>query len=152
MAGILIPGPRVIGARNHAVIDYIHAATNFAAGAMFRRRRNIRASNAAYALGAGVLVNALCTDYPLGVFRVYNFKVHGLMDYGVAAASAAMPELLRLRNKNSAEARFFRAQGGGETVIAAISDYDDRSGAKRTSQRVSKWSEERTRRRLRSIA
>jgi len=54
--------PKVIDARTHSIIDYIHAATNFVAGAMFRKS-NPRASNAAYALGAAVLVNALCTDY-----------------------------------------------------------------------------------------
>ena len=42
--------------------------------------------------GASVLANALMTDYPLGAFRLYSFRVHGALDYGVAAASAAIPE------------------------------------------------------------
>jgi len=130
MAGLIIDDrmPRVISAKTHGVIDYIHAATNFIAGFAFRKR-NRKASNAAFALGAGVLANALMTDYPLGVFRVYSFKVHGLIDYGVAATSAALPELLNLRN-NSAPAQYFYGQGAGETVIAGISDYDDESGSR----------------------
>ncbi len=152
MAGILIDAPRVINARTHSVIDYIHAATNFAAGVVFRKRDNVRASNAAFALGAGVLANALCTDYPLGVFRVYSFKTHGILDYGVAAASAIMPELLRIQD--TPEAGYFRGQGGGETVIAAISDYDDNTGAKRIRHRVPDRARlaRRTRARLRAIA
>jgi hypothetical protein len=120
--------PRVISSKTHAVIDYIHAGTNFIAGALFRKD-NRRASNAAFALGAGVLANALMTDYEFGVFRLYSFKVHGIIDYGVAATSAALPALLGIQD--TGEADYFYAQGGGETVIAGISDYDDNSGATR---------------------
>lgn len=130
MAGIIRKGPKIISARTHAVIDYIHAGTNFFVGAMFWRRRKRAAATGAFALGAGVLVNALMTDYPLGVFRVYPFKVHGLLDYGVAAASGFMPDMLGIRHR-SPEAKFFRAQGVGETGIAAVTDYDDKTGAKR---------------------
>jgi hypothetical protein len=70
------------------------------------------------------------TDYELGVFRKWNFRVHGALDYGVAATSAMLPALLRLE-EDSAEARYFYAQGAGETVIAGISDYEDESGARR---------------------
>jgi hypothetical protein len=41
-----------------------------------------------------------------------------------------LPALLRLE-EDSAEARYFYAQGAGETVIAGISDYEDESGARR---------------------
>jgi len=130
MAGLIIDDrmPRVISAKTHGVIDYIHAATNIIAGFAFRKR-NKKASNAAFALGASVLANALMTDYPLGVFRLYSFKVHGILDYGVAATSTALPEMLRLRN-NSAPAQYFYGQGAGETVIAGISDYDDKTGSR----------------------
>jgi hypothetical protein len=135
MAGLKIDDamPRVISSKTHSVIDYIHAAANFVAGAIFRKS-NPRASNAAFALGASVLANALMTDYELGVFRLYSFKVHGILDYGVAATSAALPALLRIQD--TPEAAYFYAQGGGETVIAGISDYDDNSGARKTLRLV----------------
>jgi hypothetical protein len=134
MAGLKLDDalPRIISSKTHAVIDYIHAGTNFVVAALFRSR-NRRASNAAFALGASVLANALMTDYELGVFRVYSFKVHGILDYGVAAASAAMPALLGIQE--TSEADFFYMQGAGETVIAGISDYDDNSGARRLGER-----------------
>src|SRR4051794_30047041 len=125
--------PRVISSKTHSIIDYVHVATNFLAAALFRRRGNRAASNAALVLGAAVLGNAMMTDYELGVFRLYSFKVHGMLDYGVAAASAAMPVLLGIHD--TPEAAFFYTQGAGESAIAGISDYSDNSGAERPMQR-----------------
>jgi hypothetical protein len=124
--------PAVISAKTHSIIDYIHAGTSIVAGILFQRRGNDRAAYAAYALGAAVLGNALMTDYDLGVFRLYNFKVHGILDYGVAATSAALPTMLGIQD--TPEATYFHAQGAGETVIAGISDYDDESGSERYRQ------------------
>src|SRR5438270_3681222 len=136
MAGLKIDDafPRVISAKTHGVIDYIHAGTNILVGALFSRR-NGRAGAAAYALGGFVLANALMTDYPLGVFRLYSFKVHGILDYGVAATSAALPEMLRLR-RTSAPAQYFYGQGAGETMIAGITNYDDERGSRFDRWRV----------------
>jgi len=119
--------PRMISAQTHSVIDYIHAGTNFLAAALFRRR-NPRAAQAAFGLGISVLANAVMTDYELGVFRLYSFRVHGALDYGVAAASAAMPGLLGF--DGTPEAAYFYGQGAGESLIAGVSDYDDDSGAR----------------------
>lgn len=119
--------PRVIPSKTHAIIDYIHAGTNFVAGAMFLKRENTAAATAAFALGGSVLANALMTDYELGAFRVWSFKVHGMLDYGVAATSAAIPALLG--NDDPAATAYFYGQGAGESVIAGISNYDDNSGS-----------------------
>ena len=120
--------PRLISAQTHSVIDYIHAATNFLAAALFRRR-NPRASQAAFGLGVSVLANALMTDYELGVFRLYSFRVHGALDYGVAATSAALPGILGF--DGTPEAAYFYGQGAGESLIAGVSDYEDDTGAQR---------------------
>jgi hypothetical protein len=135
MAGLKVDDafPRLISSRTHAVIDYIHAGTNFLVAAIFRKS-NRTASNAAFLLGASVLGNALMTDYELGVFRLWSFKTHGILDYGVAATSAAIPALLDI--KDTPEADFFYVQGAGETLIAGVSDYDDDSGATRRGERL----------------
>ncbi|HZR55862.1 MAG TPA: hypothetical protein VFA74_03240 [Terriglobales bacterium] len=127
MAGLFVDNffPRLVSAKTHGIIDYIHASTNFVAAAIFRGTDK-RGSNAALALGVSVLANALMTDYPLGVFRVYSFKTHGILDYGVAAASAAFPTLLGI--KSSSQRKYFHMQGAGETLIAGVSDYSDNSG------------------------
>jgi len=135
MSGLLIDDafPGVISAKTHGIIDYIHAGTNFLFAALFRRT-NKRASGAAFALGVSVLANALMTDYPTGVFRVYSFKVHGALDYGVAASCAAIPKILGI--EDDPEAIYFNLQGAGETLIAALSDYNDDSGSRRAGRRM----------------
>lgn len=116
--------PGVISAKTHSVIDYVHVATNFAVAALLWKKNRAAAYGAA-GLGAMVLANTLMTDYPLGVFRLWSFKVHGAQDYGGAAVSAALPTLLGFADEP--EAWFFHVQGAGETAIAAMSDYSDRT-------------------------
>ena len=116
--------PGVISAKTHSVIDYVHVATNFTVAALLWKK-NRAAAWAAAGLGTGVLFNALMTNYPLGVFRVWSFKVHGAQDYGAAAASAALPTLLGFADEP--EAWFFHLQGVSELGIAATSDYADRT-------------------------
>jgi hypothetical protein len=124
--------PPIISSKTHSIIDYIHAGTNIAAGFIFRKRGNNRAAAAAFGLGAAVLGNALMTDYEYGVFRVWSFRVHGILDYGVAATSAAFPALLGI--EETPERSYFLGQGGGETLIAGITDYEDDSGAQRNRE------------------
>jgi hypothetical protein len=126
--------PPIISSKTHSIIDYIHAGTNFAVAALFYKRGNSRAGHAAMTLGASVLFNTLMTDYEYGVFRVWSFKTHGVLDYAVAATSAAFPKLLDI--EGTPESKFFYAQGGGETVIAGISNYNDNSGSKRRLRSV----------------
>ena len=133
--------PGVISSKTHSIIDYIHAGTNFAAASLFYRRGDSRAGHAATALGASVLFNALMTDYDYGVFRVWSFKTHGILDYAVAAASAAFPKLLDI--DETADAAYFYAQGGGETLIAGVSDYNDDSGSRRQFESVARRYRER---------
>lgn len=120
--------PAVISQKTHSIIDYIHAGTNFVAAVIFYKRGNSRAGHAAAVLGASVLMNTLMTDYEYGVFRVWSFKTHGILDYGVAATSAAFPKVLDIAG--TPQATYFYAQGGGETAIAGMSDYNDNSGSR----------------------
>jgi len=120
--------PKVLGVRTHGVIDYVHAGLNFAAAALLRNT-NRRASKAAFAIGAGVLANALLTDYPLGVFRVYGFRLHGAVDHGLATTSASVPRLLGI--KDLPEARFFTLQSTAAALVAGLTDYKDVSVSRR---------------------
>ena len=120
--------PKVLSGRTHGVFDYVHAGLNFAAAALLRNT-NRRASKAAFAIGAGVLANALLTDYPLGLFRVYSFRLHGAVDYGLATTSASVPRLLRIEGLPGA--RFFKLQSTAEAVVAGLTDYKDVSASRR---------------------
>lgn len=124
--------PRVIDSKTHGIIDYIHAGVNFAAGAIFLKRGSKGAAAGGFALGGSVLMNALMTDYEYGVFRKWDFKVHGLLDYGVAAAAAMLPPMLH--TDDTAAKSFLYIQGAAETMTAGMTDYDDDSGAEKTTQ------------------
>lgn len=119
--------PRVIDSKTHSAIDWVHSAANFVAAGIFAARGNKKAALGAAMLGADVLLNTLMTDYEYGVFRVWNFKVHGILDYSVAATSAALPAMMGFND--TPEADFFYIQGAVETMTAGITDYDDESGA-----------------------
>jgi len=119
--------PKVISAKTHGIIDYVHAGTNFLAGALLARRDR-RAATGALLLGAGALANALMTDYPLGVFRLYSFETHRALDYSFASVSAGMPKLMGI--ESGLAKSFFRMQGVGGTAVARLTNYRDRSGAK----------------------
>ena len=123
--------PKVIDSKTHGIIDYIHAGVNFAAGAILLKRSK-GAAIGAFALGGSVLLNALMTDYEYGVFRVWDFKVHGLLDYGVAAAAAMLPPILG--TEDTAAKTFLYAQGAAETMTAGITNYDDNSGAEKMQE------------------
>lgn len=58
------------------------------------------------------------------------------------AASASFPNLLRIEEDTPASAYFY-AQGGGETVIAGMTDYNDSSGSKRQAGWVKRRYRER---------
>jgi hypothetical protein len=119
--------PKVISAKTHGVIDYVHAGTNLLAGALLYRHDR-RAATGAFLLGTGALANALLTDYSWGVLRLYSFETHSTLDYGLASMSAAMPKLMGV--ESGLAKAFFRMQGAGGTAFARLTNYHDRSGAK----------------------
>ncbi len=135
MAGLRFDNamPRIISSRTHSWIDYIHAGTNLLFAALFFKR-NKRAAAGALLLGSSVIANALMTDYERGVFRLYSFKVHGMLDYGVAALSSAWPAITN--TTDTPEAKYFYGQGIAEKLIAGITDYTDNSGATRIGARI----------------
>ena len=114
--------PKIVSPRTHGVIDYVHAGLNFAAAAVLRKT-NRRASKVAFAIGAGMLANALLTDYPVGLFRLYSFRLHGAVDYGLATINSAVPRMLGI--KDLPEARFFKLQSTAQALIAGLTDYKD---------------------------
>jgi hypothetical protein len=118
--------PKVISAPTHSAIDYVQAGVSFVA-AVLLWNKNRKAAAAALALGTGVLANALATDYPGGIFRLYGFKVHGVLDYGLAAVTGFMPELLGINQ--TSEAKYFRLQASAETAIITMTNYNDPAGA-----------------------
>lgn len=115
--------PKVIDARAHAVLDYLTAGAFLALGAIFWRR-NQRAAIGALACGGAVLATAMVTDYPGGLRPVISFPMHGRIDAGLAAFTAAAPTFLAFANEE--EAKYFSGMALVETVVTGLTDFDAR--------------------------
>ncbi len=107
----------------HAILDYTVAATFMAAPWLFGFSRNKKATSCAVASGASVLALSLMTRYPLGVFKLIPFKVHGHIEAAAGALTAAAPWTLGFsRNR---KATFTHVASGLATLaVYAVTDYD----------------------------
>ena len=111
---------RVISPAQHAVLDYMVAATFFAAGLSFRRHK--AAASLAFLNGAMVLGMSLLTDYPGGVRPTISFRGHRTGDMLQAALAGAGPLLLGFAGDR--EANFFYGQAASEVGVIAATDWD----------------------------
>src|SRR3954463_12125389 len=112
--------PKVIDPKTHAVLDYLVAGTFLTAGFILRRR-NPRASGLAFANGVAVLGATLFCDYPGGVWPLFSFKTHGLLDVVQAAMAGAGPSVLGFASEP--EAQFFHGQALSEVGVVAATDF-----------------------------
>jgi len=112
--------PKVIDPKTHAVLDYLVAGTFFTAG-LLMRRRNPRAAGLAFANAVAVTGATLFCDYPGGVWPLFSFKTHALLDVMQAAMAGAGPALLGFAS--DPEARFFHGQAASEVGVVAMTDF-----------------------------
>src|SRR3954467_4938796 len=112
--------PKVIDPKTHAVLDYLVAGTFLTAG-WWMRRRNTRASGLAFANGIAVLGATLFCDYPGGVWPLFSFKTHGLLDMMQAGMAGAGPSVLGFASEP--EAQFFHGQALSEVGVVAATDF-----------------------------
>jgi len=113
--------PKVISPTAHAVIDYA-AAASFIGMGIFLWKRNQRAAMASLICGAAEAANSLLTDYPGGVWKMMNFRVHGGVDIGMATLVSSMPGMLRFEDANAA--RFFTLQGLNIAAVTGLTDFE----------------------------
>jgi hypothetical protein len=111
------PLPRIVTPQAHAVIDYASVAVFLGAVPVFWRR-NERAALGCLVCGGAELALVLLTDYRGHGKKLITFPVHRQMDYGLAAMTASMPQLLGF--KSDREARFFRFKGALTTLVGEL--------------------------------
>lgn len=75
----------------HGYLDYAVILVLFIAPSLFSFARE--ASRTSYTLGAVYIVLSLATAYPLGLFRVIPFTVHGAIELVLSPLLIAMPWL-----------------------------------------------------------
>jgi hypothetical protein len=112
--------PDVISPRGHAVIDYMIAGAFFGTAGLFWRR-NKRAAMASLLCGGAQLGVSMLTDYPGGASRAIPFSTRRKLDLGLAAMTAAMPELLNF--KDEPQRKFFTTQGVLITVANELTRF-----------------------------
>lgn len=113
--------PKVIDARTHGVIDYMHAAL-FLGVAWFCRKSNPRGALAAGITGAFILTESLLTDYPLGAFKKIPFEDHGRMDAALAASSVMLPNLFGF--EGTGLSKVFKANAFVEASVVGMTDWN----------------------------
>jgi hypothetical protein len=111
-----------ISPRTHAALDYAIAGSFVLMGALFWRR-NRRAAMGALFCGGATAAVSLLTDYPGGVKKVIPYSLHGKIDSGLIAMTAAMPRLMNIEEQR--ETKFFSRQALAKTAITAMTDFDD---------------------------
>ena len=115
--------PKVMDARRHGALDYLHAAF-FVGMACAYRRRQPRVAAAALVTGGLLLTEALLTDYPLGMKRIIPFEMHGRIDGAAAVMALSLPRILGV--EGTAASAIFKSSGVLGATLVGITDYDSR--------------------------
>ena len=72
--------------------------------------------------GGATAAVSLLTDYSGGARKVISYSMHGQIDTGLIAMTAAMPRLVNIEDDR--EAKFFARQAVAKTAITAMTDFD----------------------------
>ena len=113
--------PKKISPRVHAALDYAVAGSFLLMGALFWKR-NRRAAIGSLLCGGATAAVSLLTDYPGGARKVIPYTMHGQIDTGLIAMTAAMPRLVNV--ENDPEAKFFSRQALAKTAITAMTNFE----------------------------
>lgn len=113
--------PKMISPRVHSALDYAVAGSFLLMGALFWKR-NRRAAIGSILCGGATAAVSLFTDYPGGVRKVIPYPMHGQIDAGLIAMTAAMPKLVNIEDDR--EAKFFARQAVAKTAITAMTNFD----------------------------
>jgi len=112
--------PKLLPPKAHAAGDYLTAGIFLAASALFWRH-NRRAALGAAACGALKLVSSALTDYDGDNSNLISLSLHRRTDIGIAAMSAATPDLIGI--KEPGPKRFFLVQAIAMTALANLTDF-----------------------------
>jgi hypothetical protein len=80
------------------------------------------AATVSYVIGVIYIITSLVTRYPLGLFKILPFPVHGVLESIIAAAWIIFPWLFGFSDDTDAR-NFFIIAGVGLLAVAALTDY-----------------------------
>ncbi len=113
--------PKKISPRVHSALDYAVAGSFLLAGALFWKR-NRRAAVGSILCGGATAAVSLLTDYSGRNGKPISYAMHGQIDTGLIAMTAAMPRLMNIEDQP--QARFFSGQAMAKTAITAMTNFD----------------------------
>ncbi|SNR46393.1 SPW repeat domain-containing protein [Hymenobacter mucosus] len=100
---------KVISPRVHGMLDYGTIALFALAPTLFNFDGPY--ATACYVLAAGYLLITLMTDFPLGIFRMIPFPMHGGLELVSGLALLAVPFLFGFHDDNHEARNFFMGMG-----------------------------------------
>jgi hypothetical protein len=112
-----------ISARIHGVLDYATVAAFLNAPMVFGFH-GTPAAIVYWLAGLHLLVTGF-TDFPLGLFKMIPFRVHGVIDLLAGIFLLVSPWLFGFASDNAAR-NFFIAIGVITFVVVALTDYSQR--------------------------
>ena len=104
----------------HGILDYVVVAGFALAPMLFGF--SARPATIAYGLAAAHLVVTLATAFPLGLFKLIPFPVHGALEFCIALAVIAMPWLSGF-SADFAARNFYVAAGAVIVLVVAVTNY-----------------------------
>ena len=113
--------PKMISPRVHSALDYAVAVSFLLGGALFWKRHR-RAAVGSLLCGGATAAVSLLTDYSGRNGKPISYSMHGQIDTGLIAMTAAMPKLMNIEGNR--QARFFSRQALAKTAITAMSNFD----------------------------
>src|SRR5450755_668243 len=113
--------PKLISPRVHSALDYAVAGSFLLMGALFWKR-NRRAAIGSLICGGATAAVSLLTDYPGGTRKPISYSMHGQIDTGLIAMTAAMPRLVHIEGEP--QAKFFSRQALAKTAITGMTNFE----------------------------
>ena len=118
----------------HAVIDYVYAASMMTAPWLLGFNKNKAATRISVGSGAAILGLSLMTRYPLGAVKLIPFPTHGIIECTGGIVNIAAPWLMGFAGNK--RAKWLHVLSGLSTLaIVAMTDYQ---AAERASRRESR--------------
>mgnify|MGYP005811185421 CR=1 FL=1 len=115
--------PKVLSPKQHAIADYVTLGGLILMTALFWKK-NKHVAHAALSCAVAEAANTLLTDFPGGVTDVIDFRNHGRIDFGLAAACSALPNIMDFDDEP--EAKYFRIMALNITAVGALTDFSER--------------------------
>ncbi len=111
---------KILSPRVHGYLDYVVVVAFALAPSLLNFSET--PATVSYVLAAVHLIETLITRFPLGVFKILPFTVHGSIEFVLSFLLVAMPWVFGYSNEPAAR-NYYVGAGIGLFVVWLITDY-----------------------------